>query len=281
MSCILVPSHIHYTGQCKLLRRCIKSLLAQTVPADIYVSLSFEPTFKDAVDDIVKIPGVTFIVQPFALSQMEHIGAMLVKKSKYILIMFCDDDDMYAPNRVQILQSLYIHAYINDKDPIAVRECVNDVKYCVDCPEYWAYAITPETLQTFFKRMPDLGLLTHIFGDVYLRMYLRTCKGNIIEYHAQDMDHALYKYNVVNPNSTTGKIAIYRKTQPLDPNIIRDVNTNTFIYACIKRDGETIKALAELHDTYRGYFDQLKKRIDHATTSLFDHLPKESTYLVS
>eukprot|EP01083_Nonionella_stella_P172786 594045_1 len=39
--CVCVASHVHYKTQIQLLDRCLESLIHQTTPIDIYVSISF------------------------------------------------------------------------------------------------------------------------------------------------------------------------------------------------------------------------------------------------
>jgi hypothetical protein len=273
--CVIVPSHLHYGDQFVRLALCLKSLIGQTVKPDIYVSISFseEPGYKEAVSAMIKSfgkHGVKFKVHAGQTYQMDHIASMMDTVSKYDLVMFCDDDDTYDTRRVQLFGELYKNATAQGQPPVAYRETVEGTDYGNGVPEYWAYALPPSTLRVFFDRMhADKDLMQHKYGDMYLRMYLYRCKGNIAAWPALSREDALYKYNVTNPNSITGKIQIL-KHKGADMATMMDANRDSYICACISRTSAQLTALRKVDKGIDRYLP-LKTRIDAVCERLYDY----------
>ncbi len=218
--CVFVPTHIYYNNQVNYLSKCLESLLNQTLLPDIYVSVSFENSnFKLMfTEKILKIYGnkIKFTFSNNQKYQMEHLYILiqmyLKKNLNYDLIMFCDDDDTYAPNRVDKFISSYKLALSKSTMEIGgVREYINSSNPEDCCPEYWCYGIKPDIIIEFFNRLcDDMVLLKHKFADTYFRVYLRRINqyknfgyvGIISNYE----NGILYNYNENNPNSICYKV---------------------------------------------------------------------------
>ena len=221
---ILIPSHIRYERQLKLLDNCISSLLKQTLkPKSIYISISFENdtykmSFKSILQKYVRTtnPKINFKISKEKKHQMEHFHNIVsnIDVNDYDMLMFCDDDDTYHIERVRT----FVNAFNYSKDNITenfggVREyieLINDTNKISEIPEYWCYGIIPSVIVEFFSFFKDVDyrLLQHKFGDMYLRYYLR--KNSKYDNWAgiinKGFDSTLYNYNIKNPNSICGKI---------------------------------------------------------------------------
>lgn len=196
-SCVLIPSHICYQGQIDLLFKTLESLKHQ--PVDIYVSISFEnDAYKEAF--FTKVDNsITVIVSKEQKYQMKHLFNLLHFAIKYDLVFFCDDDDTYEPNRIEIISKIYEHRLTNTLGGFV--EIIN--VELNDAPEYWCYAIRPSLLNDFFDRFKnDLDLLDYDYGDMYFRNYLRLVDG--VTYCCCKFDKPLYNH-LIHDNSVCAR----------------------------------------------------------------------------
>lgn len=209
-SCVLIPSHICYTGQINLLLKTLDSLKHQLV--DIFVSISFE---NDAYKEefFTKIDNsFTIIVSKEQKYQMKHLFDLLCYANKYDLVFFCDDDDTYDPERIHIFSMIY-EKYVTDTFGGIVE--IIDVELN-DAPEYWCYAIRPSLLNDFFDRFKnDLDLLDYDYGDMYFRNYLRLVDN--ITYCCCKFDKPLYNH-LIHDNSVCARK--YKDTNRYITNVI-------------------------------------------------------------
>jgi hypothetical protein len=204
---IFICSHIHYEGQLGLLKRCLNSLLNQEeAKSNICVSISVDPKYKKAFKKKVKGPykdRVNFHVQPGQFSQIEHLFELTkLYGKKHDLVMFCDDDDTYKPNRVAEFVKVYNQI---DFDNFSMKNIyisgIRDiVEYDNGMPEYWSYGVRPQILEEFFQKFVERDVLHYLknkFADMFLRnfiyMYKRT-SGICFT-----IKLVLYEYNSKNP----------------------------------------------------------------------------------
>lgn len=174
-ACILVPSHIRYDSQLDLFDKCLSSLINQTVHADIYVSISFENNkYRQDFDEKIlkKYTSVNFKFMKHRGFQMEHLYNLLPVINNYDLVMFCDDDDTYREDRVEIFLDSYSYGIKIGGLLSGVREYISRKNAMSKLPDYWASGVKPEVLHTFFKRFTDKALLKHVFADMYFAVYL-------------------------------------------------------------------------------------------------------------
>jgi hypothetical protein len=176
--CVIIASHISYNSQLDLLKNCIHSLKKQTMNADIYVCISFEndkykQTFYEQIFE--QEPDVNFIISSIQQYQMQHIYHVRGYINHYDLVMFCDDDDTYECNRVEIIYKSYQYCLSQKTDGKLLGGFIEiiDVERH-DAPEFWCYALVPSLIHDFYERMKeDIDLLAYDYGDMYFRNYLR------------------------------------------------------------------------------------------------------------
>ncbi len=182
--CVIIASHIYYDSQFYLLKTCIESLKKQTVAVDIYVCISFDnegykQTFYEQIFN--QEPNVKFIISSIRQYQMQHIYHAKGYMDHYDLVMFCDDDDTYECNRVEMISNLYEYCRSQKKDGKLLGGFIEiiDVERD-DAPEFWCYALVPSLLHDFYERMKDdMDLLCYDYGDMYFRNYLRLVHSGI------------------------------------------------------------------------------------------------------
>jgi len=195
---IIVPCHIKYNMQFDYLVKCLFSLEKQTYKNNIVVGISFIDKeqylfFKDVIFPIFK-DNVKFIIQRTQTYQMIHIYHCFQKLKHCDLILFCDDDDYFIPNRVET----FVKLKQENSDCKIIREIIPDHN---EESEYWCYGIEPCVLNNFYERSKtDMHLLKHKFGDMYLRNFLLHVQnfGDILTFTTKT---PLYIYNTENVNS--------------------------------------------------------------------------------
>ena len=133
---------------------------------------------------------------------MEHIYNLLNEIHKYDLVMFCDDDDTYNEERVQVFVNYYIDGSAAAKSRfVGIRELLTNNSKDPNA-EYWAYGLVPSIIIEFFDRMKnDMNLLKHKFADMYFRNYLLLTKDVLFGQFTGGQNNNLYNYNIVNPDS--------------------------------------------------------------------------------
>lgn len=195
---VFIASHIRYDGQLGNLTWCLESLLAQEHVPAICVSISIETSlYKQHFNDRVKqyFPSVNFHVQKKRLFQMEHIRFLFERyESQYDLILFCDDDDTYAPERVRC----FLHCAAQQPSVVCFLESIHGEDY-KEYMEFWKYAVRPSFLRVFFERVEKAPyLLQHLFSDVLFRCFLRHAPyaAGVVR-----TPRVLYHYNNDNPYS--------------------------------------------------------------------------------
>jgi hypothetical protein len=230
---VLIPSHIHYEGQIKLLDECLLSLSLQTKLPDVYVSISFsKEDYKNNIATLIrKYPTVKFKLSKTQKYQMEHILNLVQYVLNYDMLMFCDDDDTYNKKRCEIFSNAFEYTKIECiENKLIFGGVFEDVNIYNEksesrvAIEYWGYGLSPQLLIEFYKRTIGFeDLLCHHYGDMYLRNYLYRIYPNTIQFGRIPIK--LYNYNIDNPNSITGKIQNQKKhliTPDINNNNIRD-----------------------------------------------------------
>jgi hypothetical protein len=193
---VLIASHIRYNNQIQYFRRCLNSLVNQ--PCQVIVSVSMEKKYIQAVESLQNtFLNVIWDVKTTQLFQMEHFHSLLRHVENYDLIMFCDDDDEYGPNRVKEFSTNYLlknGTKVINKKGESIPACIyvdvlkkidskdDDMNYTLaeigktwKSLEYWNYAITPEVFQTFWKRISeaDMKHLHYSCADLYFSNFLK------------------------------------------------------------------------------------------------------------
>jgi hypothetical protein len=225
--CIAVASHISNIKRVPYLKECLMSLVSQSAPISIYLSISFasqdirEYTLNCLYSNAsITLPEYLNIrVRDQKTSQMRHYFLLYQEiAQKHDWIMFCDDDDTYHADRTsRIMQS--IHAACqqidamnvsrdNDLPPLhlaGLYENVSQTDHRTQRHEYWCYCIRMGLLGRFFDVVePAPGILDDRCCDVLLAEYLRRKSPEWIYVTIQA---TLYNYRVEeNADSVTGFI---------------------------------------------------------------------------
>ena len=267
--CIAVASHISNESRISYLIECLISLTTQTIPVEVYLSISF-------VNDEVKEKTLNCInnenkilneylnirVREQKTPQMRHYF-MLYQEIKQIhkWILFCDDDDSYHINRTKYFMQM-INESQNKIDTInAVRttqpllelaglyENVTKINHRKTRHEYWCYCIRIDLLKHFFENVePVTGVLDDRCCDVLLGEYLRRKSP---EWIYATIENSLYNYREEeNNDSVTGFIKMnqYKYTIQTSPPKLNDENWLNYVLSWNNYLKDNIHIF--LHDTY-------------------------------
>jgi len=211
---VFIASHIRYPRQMDLLRKAMGSLFRQTQTPHIHISMSFGE--GHCLQDYPLLPMLicansdrfSCTVQPKKMYQMQHIQYLMeTYGDNYDMLMFLDDDDTYSEIRVEsFTYAMKGNPLILSHPELAcVRENTDNHGNKAHCPEYWAYAVTPQLLRTFFKEVLERKLLIyvwHTMGDMVFRYYLRF--NRLLSISGFDTSKlskpSMYIYNADNPH---------------------------------------------------------------------------------
>lgn len=214
--CIVIASHLSNSKRILYLIECLESLLNQTIPISIYLSISFN---NDAIREeflnnykIMDLCNKIFLViREHKTPQMRHIYMLspeLEKKHKWI--MFCDDDDSYDNNRVeQIIKYIYSGliqcSQIPNKKLIGLYESTFGKDHREHRHEYWCYCINIDIIRQFYEKLADYpDIIDNKCCDVLFAEYLRRANENLLY---SRINEKLYNYRVDNnSDSITGFI---------------------------------------------------------------------------
>jgi len=215
--CIVIASHISNQKRINYLVECLGSLVRQSVPISIYLSISFEnETFKnDLLSNINKndpsYNKLNIRIRDQKTPQMRHISLLLPEiENKHNWVMFCDDDDTYEENRVeQIAKNIYTGDYqsthMYQKKLAGLYESTFGKDHREHRHEYWCYCVNVDVMKTFYNRLntnPDI--IDNKCCDVLFAEYLRRLN---TDYLFCRLDEKLYNYRVEdNSDSITGFI---------------------------------------------------------------------------
>lgn len=217
-ACIIIASHISNPQRIKYLIECLESLLRQTVSIFIYVSISFETTelreqFAVIFSENAHLhnPIMNVIVKSHKTPQMRHMEQLLdLLKPKHEWVMFCDDDDTYHKERVQIYLQTIVHslneiAQYPNKKFAGVYENDEGINHRERRREYWCYCVRYELLETFIHMLlPYPDILDNKCCDVLFAEYLRRLND---DYVYAIIPSTLYNYRQENnEDSVTGVI---------------------------------------------------------------------------
>lgn len=186
-TCIIVASHISKAYRLKYLCECLQSLVEQTVIVPIYVSISFENDLVKNVYHKVMInngllnnKNITIFGRKDKTSQFRHIfNVFEYIKNDFEYVMFCDDDDTYVSNRVELF-IIGIEGALsvieNGKKFVGIYEGKNDKTHFDEYKEYWSYCIKSIYIQEFIDKINSGGFdkfVDYDMFDVVFSSYLR------------------------------------------------------------------------------------------------------------
>jgi glycosyltransferase involved in cell wall biosynthesis len=213
--CIVIASHLSNTKRICYLIECLESLIQQTVPISVYLSISFQTQeIKEEFFNNQQLSElcskIILRIQERKTPQMRHIYLLypeLQKKHKWI--MFCDDDDTYEPSRVErIAQNIYAgdnQCKQLNKTLSGLYESTFGKDHREHRHEYWCYCINIEMLGKFYEKLLDYpDIIDNKCCDVLFAEYLRRASP---EHLYCQLTEKLYNYRIEdNTDSITGYI---------------------------------------------------------------------------
>ena len=217
-ACIIIASHISNPKRIKYLIECMESLLRQTVSISVYLSISFETAeiqreFARIFSENMHLHNSLFniIIKQTKTPQMRHIEQLLyLIKSKHKWIMFCDDDDTYHKERVEIFLQTIVNSLDQMKDYpskkfVGLYENDANKNHREQRREYWCYCVHYDILEIFINKvLPYPDVLDNKCCDVLFAEYLRRLND---EYVYAIIPKSFYNYRQDNnDDSVTGVI---------------------------------------------------------------------------
>lgn len=237
--CVLIGSHISNQKRIQYFVECLESLVRQTIPVAIHVSISFETQDLktqtiDALmsnQELIAANRIQLRIQDAKTPQMRHIQILvneLVGVHKWM--MFCDDDDTYEPGRAlkiaQIIsKSLQdvdnINASISDPSKhcklIGLYESTFGKDHREHRHEYWCYCVHIDILAKFYAKLstyPDI--LDDKCCDVLFAEHLRRSAPTKL---FARLTEKLYNYRV--DNNTDSITGVIQSNQPKYTNLVQ------------------------------------------------------------
>jgi hypothetical protein len=213
--CIIIASHLSNTKRITYLIQCLESLVNQTIPISIYLTISFQTQdiredFLNSTRILELCSKINLIIQERKTPQMRHIYLLypeIIKKHKWV--MFCDDDDTYENTRVEkIVQNIYSgdnQCKQMNKLLAGLYESTFEKDHRQHRHEYWCYCVNIEILGKFYEKLinnPDI--IDNKCCDVLFAEYLRRSSSDHLYCRLEDK---LYNYRIEeNSDSITGYI---------------------------------------------------------------------------
>lgn len=227
---IALASHIAKEYRIGLLFATIKSLIEQSMPVPIYVSVSFatpelRETFLELFrknENIRRNPLLHVYVRPEQTSQMRHYAMLceIIRASGQLQwVLFCDDDDLYAKDRVKVFsENIQSCRQLGSGTKLAgAYESTFGKHHREHRHEYWCYCLHIDILTRFFEVVSQWAdVLDHQCCDILLAEYVRRLHDDWTFVRITDL---LYHYKTEdNGDSVTGTIQRRRSTwQPCPP----------------------------------------------------------------
>jgi hypothetical protein len=213
--CIVIASHLSNTKRICYLIECLESLLKQTVPISVYLSISFQT--QEIKEDFLKTNRLSELCSKINLRieerktpQMRHFYLLYPElQRKHNWVMFCDDDDTYEPNRVErISQNIYsgdTQCKQMNKTLAGLYESTFGKDHREHRHEYWCYCVNIEMLGKFYEKLIDYpDIIDNKCCDVLFAEYLRRSSPDHLYCQLKEN---LYNYRVEeNSDSITGYI---------------------------------------------------------------------------
>lgn len=261
--CIFIASHMSKPHRIIYLIECLKSLISQTMPIPIYLSISFE---NNDVENLCKneFNNHTFIincgflnvcVRPEKHSQMKHFQLLSNEiGSAHKWVMFSDDDDTYEPNRTLHFAQYLINAQNqltnnNELHLAGLYESTFNKTHREHRHEYWCYCVNIDIIRNFmhivnkYSNVIDDKCCDVLFGEHFRR------KSN--NYIFIQVPVKYYNYRVENnEDSVTGFIQSnqHKYTITSTPPPIESSEWSDYVFGWNDFLKENIHIY--LHDTY-------------------------------
>jgi hypothetical protein len=234
---IVIGSHISNSKRITYFEECLVSLVRQTIPVAIHVSISFEtPELRTKTvetlmsnTELIAANRIQLRIQASKTPQMRHIEILVNELAGvHEWLMFCDDDDTYAPDRALkfaqvISKSLQDIEEINKAEQAVERQLIGAYEstfgknHCEHRHEYWCYCVHIDVLAQFYAKLakyPDV--LDDKCCDVLFAEHLRRSAPTKLFARITDK---LYNYRI--DNNTDSITGVIQSNQPKYTNLVQ------------------------------------------------------------
>lgn len=222
--CIFIASHISNPKRIHYLKECLLSLISQTHPITIYLSISFQSdelveklkTMLEGSPEIQNSGKFVLRIREQKTPQMRHIKYLyneIMEHGRHDWIMFCDDDDTYTPDRVCKIGTMIVNCLqinVNDNQQfVGVYESTFGKDHRENRHEFWCYCVHRNIISRFLEKLdPYPDVLDNKCCDVMFGEYLRRSNPNLF---FSRLEEQCYHYRVEdNSDSVTGYIKTYQ-----------------------------------------------------------------------
>jgi hypothetical protein len=260
--CIIIASHISKANRIPYLIECLSSLVKQTIPVNVYLSISFDTDeLRDLVqdsmmsnDEIANSGKIIMCIRDKKTPQMRHIEMVYLElEPQYEWILFCDDDDTYSPKRVETFAEMIAKCYRMQLEPgqmfVGAYESTFGKDHREHRHEYWCYCVRRQILERFLDNVrPYPDILDNKCCDVLFAECIRRSRPEFLFVRITDPG---YNYRVENnDDSVTGFIKTNQKLYSnfTEPPSIESGEWATYVINLNEYLHENISVY--LHDTY-------------------------------
>lgn len=227
---VFIGSHISSVKRIAFLTETILSLIKQTKPVGIYISISFDTNILKEIfkRNIVRNPMIDaysnfysfyYYIRDEKTPQMKHIELLCSQLHQYMhhplpeWILFSDDDDTHVEDRVErfakqieLCESDLDKAGMDPNRLVGLYESHDfGINHKHQRHEYWCYCLRLSLVYEFFKKMaPYPDIIENKCCDIVFGEFLRRRKSvDLFSF----IDAKMYNYRRENnTDSVTGRI---------------------------------------------------------------------------
>jgi len=234
---IVIGSHISNPKRIVYFEECLVSLVRQSIPIAIHVSISFETpelhskTIETLMSnaELVAANRIQIRIQNTKTPQMRHIQILVNELAGvHEWLMFCDDDDTYEADRalkfaqvitkaLQEIEEINKTVDVDKHRLLGVYESTFGKDHREHRHEYWCYCVHIDALAQFYAKLtPYPDILDDKCCDVLFAEHLRRSAPTKL---FARITEKLYNYRV--ENNTDSITGVIQTNQPKYTNLVQ------------------------------------------------------------